>query len=112
VAITVTALGGGAGGLISNVNRWRQQVGLTDWTNDQFTNESATLMIAGTPAVYVDLTGKGAGAGKRITGAVLARGGETWFFKMIGPVDAVAKQKPAFEAFVKSVRFKGDAGNE
>jgi hypothetical protein len=107
VNVTVTALGGPAGGLLSNVNRWRSQVGLADWTEEQFSKESATMMVAGTPAAYVD---SGAGPqGKRIVGVVLSRNGQTWFFKMTGSADGVARQKPAFEAFVKSVRFEGGA---
>jgi hypothetical protein len=107
VDVTVSALGGTAGGLLTNVNRWRGQVGLPDWTEEQFSKEAATMMVAGGPAAYVD---SGAGpSGKRIVGAVLPRGGQTWFFKMSGPAEAVAKQKPAFEAFVKSVRFEGGA---
>ena len=30
-------------------------------------------------------------------------GGATWFFKLTGPVDLVAKEKPAFEAFVQTL---------
>jgi hypothetical protein len=107
VDVTVSALGGTGGGLLTNVNRWRGQVGLPDWNEEQFSKEAATMMVAGGPAAYVD---SGAGpSGKRIVGVVLPRGGQTWFFKMSGPAEAVAKQKPAFEAFVKSVRFEGGA---
>jgi hypothetical protein len=107
VDITVSALGGGGGGLLTNVNRWRAQVGLGDWTEAQFIKESARMMVAGGSADYVD---SGAGpSGKRIVGVVLPRDGQTWFFKMSGPADAVGRQKPAFEAFVKSVRFEGGA---
>ncbi len=106
--VTVTALPGSAGGLLANVNRWRQQLGLAAWTEDQFTKEATSLMVAGNPAAYVDF----AGGGKGILGALLSRNGQTWFFKMTGPADAVERQKAAFEAFVKSVRFEGGAGND
>lgn len=106
VSITVTALAGPAGGLLPNVNRWREQVGLRPWTAEQFGKESTPFMVAGSPAVLVDLAG--APEGKRIVGAVLSHDEQTWFFKMGGLVDAVGRQKTAFEAFVKSVRFEGD----
>ena len=38
---------------------------------------------------------------------ILPRGEQTWFFTIKGPADLVEKQKSAFEAFVKSVRFDG-----
>ncbi len=107
--VTATALAGPAGGLLGNVNRWRDQLGLARWDEGQLAKESSTLDVAGSPATYVDLSG-GAG-GKRIVGAVLPRGGQTWFFKLTGPADEVGRQKPAFEAFVKSVRFQGDAND-
>ena len=47
---------------------------------------------------------------RRILGVVVLRRGQTWFFKMTGPADLVEKQKPAFEAFLKSVRFDGGNG--
>jgi hypothetical protein len=105
--VTVTALDGPAGGLLTNVNRWRGQIGLNDWTEDQFSKESVTLMAGGAPAAYVDL-GPGMG-GKHILAVVLSRDGQTWFFKMGGSAEAVGRQKSAFEAFVKSVRFGGDS---
>jgi hypothetical protein len=107
VDVTATALSGTAGGLLGNVNRWRGQVGVPAWTEEQFSKDAATLMLAGSPAAYVD-TGSGS-EGKRIVGVVLSRDGQTWFFKMTGAADAVGRQKPAFEAFVKSVRFEGGA---
>jgi hypothetical protein len=105
--VTVTALGGPGGGLLSNVNRWRSQAQLADWTEEQFVKESAKMMVSGALGAYVD-TGSGPN-GKRIVGVVVPRGGQTWFFKMSGSADAVDRQKPAFEAFVKSVRFEGGA---
>ena len=47
---------------------------------------------------------------RRILGVVVPRRGQTWFFKMTGPADLVDKQKPVFEAFLKSVRFDGGSG--
>ena len=32
---------------------------------------------------------------------------ETWYFKLLGPVDVVTKNKDAFESFVKSIKFTG-----
>lgn len=43
----------------------------------------------------------------RLLGALIVHGEDTWFFKLVGPVDAVAAQKAAFDTFLRSVRFTG-----
>jgi hypothetical protein len=106
--VTITALPGDAGGLMKNVNRWRGQIGLGPVDEQQLGKEVHQIEVAGTMAPYVDLRGPEAGAGSppRILGVLLPRGGRTWFFKMQGPADLIEKQKPVFDAFVKSVRFE------
>ncbi len=101
------------GDLLANVNRWRtQQLGLGPITEEQLPKEVGSIDMPGGPANYVDITGvEQPGQGRsRILAVIAQRGGRQWFFKMIGPADLVGKQKPAFEAFVKSVRFEG--GND
>jgi hypothetical protein len=107
--VSVTMAGGG---LKANVDRWRGQVGLPPWTEEQFKKEATPLMIGDSPAVLVDLSGDGKSDHQGILGAVAQRPGETWFFKMTGPADLIFRQKSAFEAFLKSVRFPGDAAHE
>jgi hypothetical protein len=107
--VSVTMAGGG---LKANVDRWRGQVGLPPWTEEQFKKEATPLMIGDSPAVMVDLSGDGKPDHQGILGAVAQRPGETWFFKMTGPADLVFRQKSAFETFLKSVRFVGDAAHE
>jgi hypothetical protein len=107
--VTVSPFAGGAGGLLPNVNRWRGQVGLKPITNDELQKESAKLKVAGIEAKYFDMASpKPAGEKRqRILVAVVVQGGTTWIFKMMGLASAVEKQKPDFEAFLKSVRFEG-----
>jgi hypothetical protein len=105
----ITALSGSAGGLLANVNRWRGQIHLGQVDEEQLHKELRQIDVAGTTAPYVDLIGpeSAGGSPQRILGAVLPRGGQTWFFTLRGPAEQVEKQKPAFEAFLKSVRFGG-----
>lgn len=101
-SVTVSALGGGAGGLLANVNRWRGQVGLDDIDDKQLAKLALDLTVSGLAAKLVDLSGpKG-----RILGAIVPRGPQTYFFKMTGPGDLVGDQKNSFEAFLKSIRFE------
>jgi hypothetical protein len=101
------------GGLLANVNIWRQQLGLAPTDNGQLQKDLQHLDVAGAQADYVDLTGpESAGAERqRILVLVVRRGPQTWFFKLLGPAELVARQKPVFEAFVKSVHFQGVAGH-
>jgi hypothetical protein len=109
--VTVTPLGGAAGGLLANVNRWRGQVGLAPVEEGDLQKDLHTLDVDGKPAPYVDLAGQGS-SGRRILAVLAVRGGTTWFFKMMGPADAVGRHKAAFEQFVKSVRFDSEFKNE
>ncbi len=104
---TVTVLPGPAGGVEANVNRWRTQLRLEPVPEAELEKDLKPIDVGGTPARFVELVGpESAGpARERILGVVLVRGDSSWFFKMKGPADVVEKQKPAFEAFVRSVRF-------
>jgi hypothetical protein len=46
-----------------------------------------------------------AGANARTVAAWTRKDGRAWFFKLTGPNDGVAKEKPNFVKFVQSVRF-------
>ncbi|HEX4591107.1 MAG TPA: hypothetical protein VH120_14310 [Gemmataceae bacterium] len=100
--ITIIPLAGAAGGLLANVNRWRDQVGLPATTDADLRKEAKMLDSPAGAVVYVDITGpKG-----RTLGGTLLHGGRSWFVKMTGPAELVGAQQPAFEAFVKSLRFE------
>src|SRR5205807_196026 len=43
----------------------------------------------------------------RLLGAMIPHEKSTWFFKLVGPLDAVEKQKAAFDGFLGSLKFKG-----
>ena len=65
--------------------------------------------IGGIRSPYVDLVGpKSAnGEAQRMLVAAVSQGDATWYFKILGSAELVGRQKPAFEAFMSSVRFKG-----
>jgi hypothetical protein len=101
-------------GLLDNVNRWRDQLGLAPIDAEQLKQDVQQLKAAGGEAPYVDLLGpeKAAGPRLRLLAVPLDRGEQTWFFKMYGHAELVGRQKAAFESFVASVRFPGGGGNE
>jgi hypothetical protein len=104
--VTITSA---MGDLIANVQRWRTQVGLEAGTEADVRKELQSIESLGGKRPYVDVAGPG---GKRILAVVIEQPGQTLFVKMMGPTALVGKQKQAFEAFVRSLRFAGDRGAE
>jgi hypothetical protein len=107
--ISVTQLGGPAGGALANVNRWRGQVGLPDFQQADLDKQAQSLELADGRAILVEMTGKDAqGKATSITAVILPQAGLTWFYKMMGDAPAVAREKAAFIKFVQSARHNGN----
>ena len=101
--LSVIAFPGDAGGLAANLNRWRGQIGLPALSAEE---AEATVVHVDTPAFHVDFVdylGESQGEPTRITGAILHHGGESWFFKLMGPDALVASQSGAFRNFLQTV---------
>jgi hypothetical protein len=105
----VTVLGGDGGGLASNVNRWRRQMGLEPYSDDELA-ALETRDVLGHQATYVDMRGTFTGMGgaetvedARLVGLVLVHSGRAIFVKMTGPDAVVEEQLEAFNAFVDSL---------
>jgi hypothetical protein len=97
------------GGVLLNVNRWRDQVGLREITKAQLDRApSKTIKVAGRECPYYDFTG----SARRLLVVSVERGDKSWFFKLIGPAGLVGKNKSRFESFVQSVKFTTGAGDE
>jgi hypothetical protein len=105
--ISIIAFPGEAGGLLPNINRWRGQLGLAPVAEGDLA--SATTALDGGGGLHftiVDLSGQAAGAPARMLGAILSFGGQTYFFKLTGPEAIVAREKPAFLDFLKTVKAR------
>jgi hypothetical protein len=90
----------GSGSYLDNVNRWRNQVELPAiGANDP--QASVDIHVGGQDAMLFDFSGPS----KRLIVAVTPQDQNFWYFKIIGPGDAVEQQKAAFDAFLKSVQF-------
>ena len=105
--VTVSAFPGDVGGLLANVNRWRGQVGLTPLNETELTNAAAPLELNGAKATLVDIRGTDAKTGQpaRLIGAIVPRGGQTWFYKLLGQEQVAEREKAAFLKFLQSVRY-------
>ena len=108
--VSVTAFPGDAGGVDSNVNRWREQVHQPALEGEQLAQSWQEETVNGIPAIIVDVQSP-AGAEKvsAILGAVMRTTDRTWFVKMTGPPDLLSAQKDNFLVFVRSFHFPSSA---
>ncbi|MEI6561348.1 MAG: hypothetical protein WCO68_04585 [Verrucomicrobiota bacterium] len=114
--ISLIILGGAAGGVLDNVNRWQSQLGQPDLTADALAQKAEHLPSPLGEMTVVDLQGlpQGADAAKdgRILAAIVTGEGMTFFFKMRGNAELVGAQKADFLKWAGTVRFgeaKADA---
>jgi hypothetical protein len=98
--LSITAFPGATGGLEANLNRWRGQVGLEAQAPADIVAAVEKFTANGLDFVVVDYVG----GGKRLLGAVVPYGGNSWFFKLMGPDALVESQKPAFVEFLHTVK--------
>jgi hypothetical protein len=102
--LSITAFPGDVGGLAANVNRWRGQIGLPALEGDDLAAATTTLEANGLHFTLVDFAGTAAGRPQRILAALTSWQGATWFFKLMGPEGPVENEKPAFIAFLGTVK--------
>lgn len=101
---SVTAFPNATGGELANVNRWRGQVHLDPISEADLAKSVTRLEANGLHVAYVDFGG-GEGPAVRMLGAIVPFEGATWFFKLGPSSDAlITREKPAFEAFLKSLK--------
>jgi hypothetical protein len=99
VAITLTQA---RGNHLDNVNRWRGQVKLEPLTSEQFATASKKVPIGGLTGDLYEITN-----GERtILGVIVEDQGQTWFVKLDGNSTLAERERPRFEAFLKSLRFE------
>jgi len=104
--VSVITLSGTAGGDANNVNRWRGQVSLPPVYADELAKLAEKVDVGGSEGALFDLNGTAAsGDATRILVTILHREDGVWFFKATGDETLLARQKPAFVAFLKSLKF-------
>jgi hypothetical protein len=104
--VSVIAFPGEAGGLLSNINRWRGQLQLSPLNEEQLPQVIQQTEVDNVPTELVDFqTAENAPKPSRVLGAVLQAADRTWFVKMTGPPDLIESQRQKFLDFVKSFRL-------
>lgn len=102
--LAVSAFPGDVGGDAANVNRWRGQVGLPELGEAAALASVERLEANGLKIGVVDLVDPAAPNAPHMLGAMVPYENATWFFKLVGPDAVVAKEKPTFIAFLKTVK--------
>jgi hypothetical protein len=113
--ISISSFPGDAGGLESNINRWRGQVHQAALDEESLAKTMERTTVDGIPVVLVDMqTPEGTQKPDRIIGAVLRTTDRTWFVKMTGSPATLQAQAENFKQFVHSFRFpnQADTSNE
>ena len=109
--VSVVSFPEAAGGLLANVNRWRDQLKLAPISD--VGQAGTTMSVSGREMFFVDLVSEqpisGDRSTSRILGGIFPTNGETWFFKMIGPNQLVESQRDVFKQFLESVHLPADA---
>jgi hypothetical protein len=99
--VTVSSLGGDGGGLLPNVNRWRDQIGLAPINSGQLSEVTSELNVSTGKATLVDL----ASEESRLLTVIVPHQGRSWFYKLLGSPDAVADARDAFLQFAQSAQY-------
>ncbi len=107
--VSLVMLGGGAGGVMENVNRWRAQIGLKPLDESALAGESRHLSTRLGETTVVDMSGtpeKGDPLQDgRIIAVILPFGERTFFFKLRGNHDLAGRRKQEFLKWIDTVRI-------
>lgn len=95
------------GDLLSNINRWRGQLGMPPTDEEQLQNALTKIKVSGLDADFVELIAP-AGAGEQ--GAILGviakqSAGSSLFIKFTGGAPLAQRERERFMQFVGSIRF-------
>ncbi len=100
IDITVIPAGGN---MLANVNRWRGQIHLPPTTEADLEKSLQPIQADGLTGKYVKLYGPQ----QAILAAIFTTGKTQWFVKLKGNVELAKREEPEFEAFARSLQFKG-----
>lgn len=107
----VTILPGGGGGVLANVNRWRQQLGQPAVSErDVAALPKLTVLGIESPFVLIDgvlASAPGGGAGSSMAATVAAVEGAAVTVKMVGRTEDVVAEIANFKALCASLRPSG-----
>ena len=104
-SVNVSMSSGDGGGILANVNRWRNQLSLGPEAEADLAKELQSLDFPGGKVTLADISGQDARTGQkaRLLALVVPRSGDTWFYKLMGDAQIVEREREAFMKFVQTV---------
>lgn len=104
VDVSVVVLPGPAGGELSNVNRWRNQIGLPPVDDAALAKARQTVKTRAGPLSVYDFANDGQKS-RMIAGLLAAPDGNTWFVKMSGDAKPVGEARKDFLKLLETLRL-------
>lgn len=105
VEATVVVLPGPAGGELANVNRWRGQIGLPPMDESGLAQARSVVSSKAGPVNVYDFTSDGQVKSRLVAGSLATPDGNTWFIKLSGDAQPVAKARPDFMTILGSLHL-------
>ncbi|QBG49204.1 hypothetical protein EGM51_18035 [Verrucomicrobia bacterium S94] len=93
------------GDVLSNVNRWRGQVGLPNTTLADIEKEMGEFSINGHGCRYFEIYNQESGKG--IIAGIIDLAPSYWYFTAKGPVEELQAHSADMQTFLKSMHFDG-----
>jgi len=111
--VSIVPLPSSASDELTNVNRWRNELGLGPITAELVAASGQDVTVCDAQGRLFDIAGEQPDSQKqyveRTLAAMAEHGGQMWFFKMRGPDALVAGEKQRFIAFLNSIDFHADS---
>lgn len=101
---SVSAFAGNVGGLLANINRWRQQINLPPIPENEITEYTKDYKTDNYTFKLVRLWGEEDDS-PSISVAMVHNKNQTWFFKLQGPRHLVKNERNAFIQLIKSLQL-------
>lgn len=101
----ITVLPGESGGLRNNINRWRDQLGQPDLSQEQVDALTRIPMLASSGRL-LEIDGVGTAEGKKMLAALSIRPGRSVFVRLTGPKALLESERENFRAFAASIQEK------
>ena len=101
VDVSVTKFPGDVGGDLANVNRWRNQLGLSPISDDQLKSDLTSFKVGELNVKSIAFNS----TDKAILAAIIFRNNESWFVKLMGDKTLVDKEKPSYRSFLESFKI-------
>ncbi len=104
VEISVSVFQGQLGGLLANVNRWRDRVKLpADLTEARLGENVQNVTLNGRAAQLISLDGP---SGQSLDGVLVFQKDRVWSLLLSGPTAAVKNERAGFRAFLDSIQWQ------